>query len=84
MAHELTEVWEVDDGWEVRPSVGKQKGKTLKVFDTEKEAIDWSKARSDKYKPDTKARRKLYKDNPKKWLRLYGGWNVGNTKSEKE
>ena len=84
MAHELTKVWEVDDGWAVRPSVGKDKGKTLKVFDTEKEAIDWSKARSDKYKPNTKARRKLYKDDPKKWLQLYGGWDVGAHKSKKE
>ena len=84
MAHELTKVWEVDDGWAVRPSVGKDKGKTLKVFDTEKEAIDWSKARSDKYKPNTKARRKLYKDDPKKRLQLYGGWDVGAHKSKKE
>jgi len=84
MAHELTKVWEVDDRWEVRPSVGKDKGKALKVFDTEKEANNWAKKRSDKYKPDTKARRKLYKENPRKWLELYGGWDVGEHKSEKE
>ena len=84
MAHELTKTWEVDDGWEVRPSVGKNKGKVLKVFDTEQEANDWAKKRSEKYKPDTKARRKLYKENPRKWLELYGGWDVGAHKSEKE
>ena len=88
MAHELTETWEVktdnESKWEVRPSAGKNKGKVLKVFGTEKEANDWAKKRSDKYKPNTKERRKLYKENPRKWLELYGGWDVGNTKSEKE
>ena len=84
MAHELTKVYQVDDGWEVRPSVGKNKGKTLKVFDTEQEAIDWSKKRSKNYKPSIKERRQLYKDDPKKWLRLYGGWDIGAHKSEKE
>ena len=88
MAHELTETWEVetDNGskWEVRPSVGKNKGKLLKTFDTKKEANDWSKKRSADYKPNTKARRKLYKKDPKKWLQLYGGWDVGMNKTAKE
>ena len=88
MAHELTETWEVKIGgkskWQVIPSVGKNKGKVLKVFDTQQEADDWARKRSDNYKPNTKARRKLYEEDPKKWLQLYGGWDVGNTKSKKE
>ena len=55
MAHELTEVWQVDiDGekkWEVRPSVGKNKGKLLKTFDTKAEATAYSHRRSKAYKP---------------------------------
>ena len=46
MSHEVTETWEIDGKWHVKPSVGKKKGKTLKVFDTEQEAKDWSKKRS--------------------------------------
>ena len=49
--HEVTETWEIDGKWHVRPSVGKNKGKTLKVFDTEEEANKWAKKRSDNYKP---------------------------------
>ena len=55
MSHGLTQVWEVEvDGekkWEVRPSVGKNKGKLIKTFDTEAEATAYSKHRSKAYKP---------------------------------
>ena len=58
MAHELTEVWDVDiDGekkWIVVPSVGKNKGKTLKTFDNESEAEAYSHSRSKAYKPKKK------------------------------
>ena len=54
MAHEVTETWEINGKWHVRPSVGKNKGKTLKVFDTEEEANKWAKKRSDNYKPKKK------------------------------
>ena len=50
MAHELTEVFQVEvdgkDKWEVRPSVGKKKGELLKTFDTEEEAEAYSHKRS--------------------------------------
>jgi len=74
MAHEVTKTYEIDGKWHVRPSVGKNKGKTLKIFDTEKEANQWAKKRSDDYKPSTKERRKLYEKNEKDWLSLYGNW----------
>ena len=58
MAHELTEVWQVEvdgeDKWEVRPSVGKKKGELLKRFDTEAEATAYSHKRSREYKPKKK------------------------------
>ena len=54
MAHELTKVWEADGKWEVRPSVGKDKGKLLKTFDTEAEAEAYSHRRSKAYKPKKK------------------------------
>ena len=74
MAHEVTKTYEIDGKWHVRPSVGKNKGKTLKIFDTEEEANQWAKKRSDNYKPNTKQRRKLYEKNEKDWLSLYGNW----------
>ena len=74
MAHEVTKTYKVDGKWHVRPSVGKNKGKTLKIFDTEEEANQWAKKRSDNYKPNTKQRRKLYEKNEKDWLSLYGNW----------
>ena len=74
MAHEVTETWEIDGKWHVRPSSGKNNGKTLKVFDTDKEDNKGAKKRSDNYKPSTKERRKLYEKDPKKWLELYGDW----------
>jgi len=74
MAHEVTKTYEVDGKWHVRPTVGKNKGKTLKVFDTEEKANQWAKKRSDNYKPNTKERRKLYEKDQKKWLSLYGDW----------
>jgi len=75
MAHEVTKTYEIDGKWHVRPSEGKNKGKTLKIFDTEKEANQWAKKRSDEYKPSIKERRKLYNKDPKDWLKLYGDWN---------
>tara|TARA_Y100000310_G_scaffold10883_1_gene11529 strand:- start:594 stop:824 length:231 start_codon:yes stop_codon:yes gene_type:complete len=74
MAHEVTKTYEIDGKWHVRPSVGKNKGKTLKIFETEEEANQWAKKRSDDYKPSTKERRKLYEKDPKEWLQLYGDW----------
>ena len=74
MAHEVTKTYEIDGKWHVRPSVGKNKGKTLKIFKTEEEANQWAKKRSDDYKPSTKERRKLYEKDPKEWLQLYGDW----------
>ena len=57
--HELSASWEIDGKWHVKPSVGPDgkklkepwKGRTLKVFDTEQEANNWSKHRSKNYKP---------------------------------
>ena len=43
-------------------------------FETEEEANQWAKKRSDDYKPNTKERRKLYEKDPKEWLQLYGDW----------
>ena len=74
MAHEVTETVEFDGRYHVRPTVGKNKGKTLKIFKTEEEANQWAKKRSDDYKPSTKERRKLYEKDPKEWLQLYGDW----------
>ena len=74
MAHEVTETVEFDGRYHVRPTVGKNKGKTLKIFETEEEANQWAKKRSDDYKPNTKERRKLYEKDPKEWLQLYGDW----------
>ena len=78
MAHEVTETYGVTiDGkkmWEVRPSVGKDKGKVLKRFNSKEEANKWAKKRSDDYKPSTKERRKLYEKDQKEWLKLYGDW----------
>ena len=74
MAHEVTETVEFDGRYHVRPTVGKNKGKTLKIFETEEEATQWAKKRSDDYKPSTKERRKLYEKDPKEWLQLYGDW----------
>ena len=51
MAHERTETVEFDGRYHVRPTVGKKKGKTLKVFDTEEEANKWASKRSREYKP---------------------------------
>lgn len=45
--HELTRTYEIDGKYHVQPSVGLNKGKTLKVFNTEAEANAWAKKRSD-------------------------------------
>ena len=74
MAHEVTKTYEIDGKWHVRPSVGNNKGNHLKIFETEEEANQWAKKRSDDYKPSTKERRKLYEKDPKEWLQLYGDW----------
>ena len=58
MAHEVTETWEIDGKWHVKPSVGKDKGKTLKVFDSEKEANNWASKRSREYGMDEKKKRR--------------------------
>ena len=65
MAHEVTETVEVDGRYHVRPTVGKKKGKTLKVFDTEEEANNWASKRSREYKP--KMAKRDYKDEYKKF-----------------
>jgi len=44
--HELTKTYEIDGKYHVQPSVGPNKGKTLKVFNTEAEANAWAKKRS--------------------------------------
>ena len=51
MGHEVTRTWEVDGKYHVRPSVGHNKGKTLKVFNTEESANKWAGQRSRNYKP---------------------------------
>ncbi len=65
MAHEVTETVEFDGRYHVRPTVGKNKGKTLKVFDTEEEANNWASKRSKEYKP--KMAKRDYKDEYKKF-----------------
>ena len=65
MAHEVTETVEFDGRYHVRPTVGKNKGKTLKVFDTEEEANNWASKRSREYKP--KMAKRDYKDEYKKF-----------------
>ena len=44
--HELTKTYDIDGKYHVQPSVGPNKGKTLKVFNTEAEANAWAKKRS--------------------------------------
>lgn len=46
MGHEVTRTYEYDGKYHVIPSTGKNKGKTLAVFDSEKEANKYAKARS--------------------------------------
>ena len=65
MAHEVTETVEFDGRYHVRPTVGKNKGKTLKVFDTEEEANNWASKRSREYKP--KMAKRDYKDEYNKF-----------------
>ena len=78
MSHELTKVWQVDvDGkkkWEVRPSVGKDKGKTLKTFDNESEAEAYSHKRSREYKP--KMAKRDYKDEYNKFQKDKSGYRA--------
>ena len=74
MAHEVTETWEIDGKWHVKPSVGKNKGKTLKVFDTEKEANKWARKRSDEYEEPMKKRD--YKDEYNKFQRHKSGYRA--------
>lgn len=52
--HELTKTYQIDGKWHVKPSVGTDKGKSLKIFDTEAEANAWSKQRSNNYMPKKK------------------------------
>ena len=49
--HEVTETYEIDGWYHVIPSKGKNKGKTLAKFKTEREANKWAKLRSENYKP---------------------------------
>ena len=58
--HELTKTYEIDDRWYVIKSVGMNPdnmtakeivNKSLANFSTKKKANDWSKKRSDNYKP---------------------------------
>ena len=65
MAHEVTETVEFDGRYHVRPTVGKKKGNTLKIFDTEEEANNWASKRSREYKP--KMAKRDYKDEYKKF-----------------
>ena len=74
MAHEVTETWEIDGKWHVKPSVGKKKGKTLKVFDSEKEANKWARKRSDDYKEPMKKRD--YKDEYNKFQKDKSGYRA--------
>lgn len=46
MSHEVTKEWEIDGKYHVIPSKGKNKGKSIAVFDTMAEANAYSKARS--------------------------------------
>jgi len=74
MAHEVTETVEFDGRYHVRPTVGKNKGKSLKVFDTEEEANKWAEKRSREYKP-TMAKRD-YKDEYKKFQKHKSGYRA--------
>ena len=74
MAHEVTETVEFDGRYHVRPTVGKNKGKTLKVFDTEKEANNWASKRSREYKP--KMAKRDYKDEYKKFQKHKSGYRA--------
>ncbi len=51
MSHEVTKTWEIDGKYHVKPSVGANKGKTLKTFNTEEAANKWAEQRSRNYKP---------------------------------
>ena len=46
MGHEVTQEWEIDGKYHVIPSKGKNKGKSIAVFDTKAKANAYSKARS--------------------------------------
>ena len=72
MAHEVTETVEFDGRDHVRPNVGKKKGKTLKVFDTEEEANNWASKRSREYKP--KMAKRDYKDEYNKFQKHKSGY----------
>ena len=74
MSHEVTETWEIDGKWHVKPSVGKRKGETLKVFDSEKEANNWASKRSREYKP--KMAKRDYKDEYKKFQKHKSGYRA--------
>ena len=74
MAHEVTETVEFDGRYHVRPTVGNNKGKSLKVFDTEEEANKWAEKRSREYKP-TMAKRD-YKDEYKKFQKHKSGYRA--------
>ena len=74
MAHEVTETVEFDGRYHVRPTVGKNKGKTLKVFDTEEEANNWASKRSREYKP--KMAKRDYKDEYKKFQKHKSGYRA--------
>ena len=74
MAHERTETVEFDGRYHVRPTVGKNKGKTLKVFDTEEEANNWASKRSREYKP--KMAKRDYKDEYKKFQKHKSGYRA--------
>ena len=52
MSHEVTKTWEIDGKYHVQPSVGPNKGKTLKTFSTEEAANKWAEQRSRNYKPE--------------------------------
>ena len=74
MSHEVTKTWEIDGKWHVIPSKGKNKGKTLKIFDTEKEANNWASKRSSKHKP--KMAKRDYKDEYNKFQKLKSGYRA--------
>ena len=74
MAHEVTETVEFDGRYHVRPTVGKKKGKTLKIFDTEEEANNWASKRSREYKP--KMAKRDYKDEYKKFQKHKSGYRA--------
>ena len=74
MSHEVTETWEIDGKWHVKPSVGKDKGKTLKVFDSEKEGNSWACKRSRESNP--KMAKRDYKDEYKKFQKDKSGYRA--------